>query len=789
MYGGTIYAKTRNGFLAVKTRKQHFSPEVRTVFLSVDGKACVAEVVARLGLSASRVERALRTLEAEGYVKISRQGEEERATPSAAAEVDLDFTTIGSTVTQEAPAPVARATPAAPLVRDAVDATAAQPADSAAERAAPAKARRRNADSQWVDAMASLPDADILEQSVGSQFESRLLADAQARIDRLETELRGARTELEDAKVALTEHVQAREGLAQEVAQQQAQLHATREALARQAPADADVQQELAREQSKTRDVQETVERSAETQRQLEQQLEHERDKSREAEEGLKRQTQREAELQQELASAWEEQRAAQEAIAGHVRERIEIEEQLAREREKGGAAHEALDRHAQHERELQDALARTAEELRRAQDAIIQHARESTALEQQLASEQAKARAAQQALEQQVHANAELQRQLAERQLETGAAQETLESRLGELTAAVERAEQSAYDDKLARARVETELETQRQEAQTQLQEFAVHVEELKAALDQQQQSTYRHALAHADLEAQLAAETRMREQAEHRVELDARAHQVTRELLADVNTAAAAQAEKIADGLRKCANYEHRLEELASTFGELREELQRHAQVREVLEAQLTAEKQSRGEVELQLAGERDAHRTTLDSLAELKQSTAAQAEAIANAERRCADFDQQLQTLASAFGDAKDELLRQETLRESLAAEVEGERAERAAAEAHALKVAATQKEASEQFHTSAQQMLVEARSTREAQERALAGARERYERLTTQLSDAVTALTAIEDAAQAHARANAKLEAHLTQHARSDEVGAAPASDKTGSRTQL
>ena len=64
MYGGTIYTKTRSGFLAMKAKKQQFSPESRTVFLSLDGKACVAEVVTRLGLSASRVERALRALEA-----------------------------------------------------------------------------------------------------------------------------------------------------------------------------------------------------------------------------------------------------------------------------------------------------------------------------------------------------------------------------------------------------------------------------------------------------------------------------------------------------------------------------------------------------------------------------------------------------------------------------------------------------------------------------------------------------------------------------------------------------
>ena len=92
MYGGTVYTKTPSGFLAIKAKKQQFSPEVRTVFLSLDGKACVAEVVARLGLSATRVERALRTLEAEGYVKISRSAEAAPSANDTTAEVDLDFT-------------------------------------------------------------------------------------------------------------------------------------------------------------------------------------------------------------------------------------------------------------------------------------------------------------------------------------------------------------------------------------------------------------------------------------------------------------------------------------------------------------------------------------------------------------------------------------------------------------------------------------------------------------------------------------------------------------------------
>ena len=59
----------------MKAKKEQFSPELRTVFLSLDGTACVAEVVTRLGLSAARVERALRALEADGYVKISRSAE------------------------------------------------------------------------------------------------------------------------------------------------------------------------------------------------------------------------------------------------------------------------------------------------------------------------------------------------------------------------------------------------------------------------------------------------------------------------------------------------------------------------------------------------------------------------------------------------------------------------------------------------------------------------------------------------------------------------------------------
>ena len=42
--------------------------------------------------SATRVERALRTLEAEGYVKISRSAEAASSANDTTAEVDLDFT-------------------------------------------------------------------------------------------------------------------------------------------------------------------------------------------------------------------------------------------------------------------------------------------------------------------------------------------------------------------------------------------------------------------------------------------------------------------------------------------------------------------------------------------------------------------------------------------------------------------------------------------------------------------------------------------------------------------------
>ena len=269
-----------------------------------------------------------------------------------------------------------------------------------------------------------------------------------------------------------------------------------------------------------------------------------------------------------------------------------------------------------------------------------------------------------------------------------------------------------------------------------------------LGAAYGELKDELQQHAKVRDVLEAQLADEQRLREGVEQqRAALDVH----------------------LADERRVREGVEQQREALDTQLADERRVREGVEQQREALDTQLADERRAREGVEQRLEAEQQAHHGTLESLAELKQSAAAQDEAIAEASRKCTDFEERIHTLHTALEQVKQELQHHAALRQALEAELESERAARTAAEAHAVTLAETHQHADEQFHAGAQEMVGEALRARETEANALAHARAQCEQLAAQLKEAVSALGVIDDAAQAHAAANARLEAHLKQHA--------------------
>jgi hypothetical protein len=83
----TIYTKTAKGILWSKTVQ--LSRERGLAFQAVDGKATVADLLSRLGLSGAELQEALDTLAADGYIKVIGHQVQR---PGPDGETDLDFT-------------------------------------------------------------------------------------------------------------------------------------------------------------------------------------------------------------------------------------------------------------------------------------------------------------------------------------------------------------------------------------------------------------------------------------------------------------------------------------------------------------------------------------------------------------------------------------------------------------------------------------------------------------------------------------------------------------------------
>jgi hypothetical protein len=85
----TVYTKTAKGILEIRNKTVKLSRELGLVFLSIDGKSTVGELLPRSGMTGPQLQNALHTLVMDGYIKAVAQS----ARPAMSSDSDeLDFT-------------------------------------------------------------------------------------------------------------------------------------------------------------------------------------------------------------------------------------------------------------------------------------------------------------------------------------------------------------------------------------------------------------------------------------------------------------------------------------------------------------------------------------------------------------------------------------------------------------------------------------------------------------------------------------------------------------------------
>ena len=93
MHSDTIYTRTSKGSLEIKNRTVKLPRDIGLVFLAVDGKATVADLESRSGMSGEKLHQTLGKLVADGYIKaIEGSAAGTGPAPGPASAADLDFT-------------------------------------------------------------------------------------------------------------------------------------------------------------------------------------------------------------------------------------------------------------------------------------------------------------------------------------------------------------------------------------------------------------------------------------------------------------------------------------------------------------------------------------------------------------------------------------------------------------------------------------------------------------------------------------------------------------------------
>lgn len=89
MQSNTVYTKTAKGILEIKNKTVRLPRDVGLVFLSIDGKATVADLAAKSGMPPPKLNQALEKLLADGYIKTVGSAS---SAATDVEELDLDFT-------------------------------------------------------------------------------------------------------------------------------------------------------------------------------------------------------------------------------------------------------------------------------------------------------------------------------------------------------------------------------------------------------------------------------------------------------------------------------------------------------------------------------------------------------------------------------------------------------------------------------------------------------------------------------------------------------------------------
>jgi DNA-binding MarR family transcriptional regulator len=92
MHSKTMFTKTPKGVQELENRTMRLPRDLGLVFLAVDGRRSVAELMQKAGMDESSLVQALDRLVANGYIKVSYEPLEAEHASSASDDFDLDFT-------------------------------------------------------------------------------------------------------------------------------------------------------------------------------------------------------------------------------------------------------------------------------------------------------------------------------------------------------------------------------------------------------------------------------------------------------------------------------------------------------------------------------------------------------------------------------------------------------------------------------------------------------------------------------------------------------------------------
>jgi len=99
MHPLTVYTKTAKGVLETRSKTGKLTRELNRVFLMVDGKSTVSQILTKEGLEEEKLHEALGKLEADGYIKVFSAPAETASRPAQPVvelepieELELDFT-------------------------------------------------------------------------------------------------------------------------------------------------------------------------------------------------------------------------------------------------------------------------------------------------------------------------------------------------------------------------------------------------------------------------------------------------------------------------------------------------------------------------------------------------------------------------------------------------------------------------------------------------------------------------------------------------------------------------